>query len=271
MKFNPMYRIEYGYFVKQRFEGTLKFVEATGLESKQISSYRSNTGTQLQYNVMKTTDEVVIQELLNSIDPKTTINYEFTIENGVLLELIEDIYDNTKKFTLITHLNTIKQNIFLRHIFKMFGTYLAVFIKDHDYALTSQEYILNEFKDILEAHSNYTTTCGDYTFIRGKSPSDYYDLAIEGDFDRNTRNELDQRKGITLFIYMDDVNKKEPLDDNFTVNDETVKRFAEINSSQAHLCNYVVSSLRKAGKEFDLLYDYTIDYLEESQKPAPQK
>ncbi|MCK2000479.1 hypothetical protein MZM54_03610 [[Brevibacterium] frigoritolerans] len=261
MNFKPWYQIEYGYFAKQRFEGNMKAVEVFEFDTKTNRVYNGKNGTQFEDTIFRTSDKEVIKQVLSDINPTVAIDYQFNIENGILTERIDIVNDISKQYTLRSNLNVINQSIFLRHIFKMFGTYLTVFIKDHKYSVTGQEYILNEFRKVLEKHSFYTTGCGNYTFVRSQSKTEDFFLGIDAAFERNTANEMDQRKGITLFIYMDDAYKQSPLDNNFIVNEETAKLFANINNQEASICNGVLTSLQKAGIQYDLVYNYTQDYL----------
>lgn len=258
MKFNSWYRIEYGYFAKERFEGVLKEVEYRNLETKQSKVYQGSKGTKFEDTITKTNDKDVILSILDGICSKDIIDYRFTIENGVLYETIDVINDTKKHYTLTSYLNKRTQTIFLQDIFKMFGTYLALYITDHNDAINGQEYILNEFKELIEKNTSYTTSCGDYTIIKGKDKAvgnETY-LGIDAEFERNTFNELDDRKGITLIIYMDDITK-DPSEDNFIVNERTVTQFT-IENEQTNICNSVLTALQTSDITFDLLYDGTV-------------
>ena len=261
MKFNSCYRIEYGFFFKERFMGKLKKVEPSILSQEKLVVEGAVVST-----VYKTehTDAEAIQSILKDIEDNEVISYSFKISNGILLEYISRGIPNKPNLILKTRLDVFKQQLFLQNIFKFFGVYLSIFIKDHKNYITGQEYVLTELRQILEDNQNpFRLSCGDYAFISSNSlshTSDY--LGIEADYERVTANDLDERKGITLVMYRDDETKQAEYDDNFVVNEETYKRFAHISEAEVVMMKSVMSSLKAAQKDFDILYNFTLDYPE---------
>ncbi|RRJ54926.1 hypothetical protein EHV15_35740 [Paenibacillus oralis] len=251
MKFNAWYRMSYGYFLKIRFEGILNAIIPLELETEEwgISGDEVKTTRFSKRNT--------IQDFIRCTPVDEVISYSFELNNGVLRERIAfhgSIHRPIVNIKCI--LSPLLEDVYLRNIFKSFGVYLAVFIKEHHFALTGQEYILSEYKQRLERHSAYTISCGDYTFVhsRSKSFSEDY-LGIEAELDQNPSIAMDSRKGITLVLYRDMAEK-----DSFTVDEQTVKLFGSLKKNDAQLCNWALVPLLKENTTFDLLYSFTSDY-----------
>ncbi len=260
MKFKSWYRIEWGFFFKERFEGNLKQIQPSTImteTSKMINN-------KLSYERIERNDQEYAMEVLSTIDKKEIVSYSFNIENGVLTEKIELSYArNLIRYYLKTSLNAIRQKLFLDNIFKYFGVYSCFFIKEHKLNhITSQDYILDELKEFLSKEP-IEVTCGDYTIIYDRfSENDKEYLGIDAEYEGNFANQLDNRKGITLYVYRDDNSKKSHKDNNFVVNEETFKRFATISKGETRVISYLLKSLLQANVDFDLLYNFTTDYPE---------
>ncbi|MGV2887577.1 hypothetical protein [Paenibacillus taichungensis] len=254
MKFNAWYRINYGFFMKIRFQGVLKSITPTALETEDWGA-NGDIVTTTRYSINE-----MIHDYFSSIPADEIVSYSFEINNGILRERlsfngsIRRPYVNVKSI-----LNPLTQDVFLRNIFKSFGVYLAVYIKEHQFALTGQEYILNEYQMMLEKHTPYTTGCGDYSFIHDRSKASTEDfLGAEADLEQNPSIALDSRKGITLVLYRNLIEK-----DHFIVDEHTVDTFDSLTNNDARLCNWALVPLLKENIPYDLLYSFTSDYPEQ--------
>lgn len=253
MKFNAWYRMKYNFFLKSRFEGILSPIIPLSIETE---DWGSSGGTIIITQYSKAN---AIQDVIRGIPADEIVSYSFELNDGVLLERLS-FHGSIRRPSIIMKsvLNPLSQDLFLRHIFKFFGVYLAVFIKCHQFALTGQEYILNEYKDMLEKHSSYTTGCGDYTFLRNQSEDSLKDwMGVEAELEQNTSIALDTRKGITLVLYRDLKDK-----DQFIVDEQSVNAFGNLSKNDVQLCSWAMVPLQKENVPYDLLYSFMSDYPE---------
>jgi len=258
MNIRPMYPINYYYFFKKRFTDEMNCISPSLLEVIRSEIDTSSSSTKFNDFVTEYSDRKEIVKELSIINSNETVYYTFKLENGVLTEEMTCTSELHKRIRLTTLLNKEEQRMFLVNTFETFGIYLTVHINQHsNNVINGQHYILSEFNQLLAEYSPYSTHCGDYTFIQNDSACTNDYLGIEAILAHNTRNELDNNKSITLFLYQDNMPKVNS--NNLNVTADSVKYFSSYTQEQINICNAVLHSLDRVNIEYDLIYSFFED------------
>lgn len=254
MNIRPLHPINYNYFFEKRFTSNMKRISPSHIEVIRSERDMSSFSTKFNDFVTGYSEQKEIANELSLINSDEIVNYAFNLENDILTEEITCTRELHKKIRLTTLLDKKEQRLFLKNAFKTFGVYLTVHINQYNNNFVNgQHYILSELKQLLAEHSSYSTHCGYTTYIQNESsPTNDY-LGIEAILTSNTKNELDNNKGITLFLYQDNMPKVNFNNPCVTVNNS--KYFSNYTQEQINICEAVLSSLNKANINYDLIYN----------------
>ncbi|WP_456364276.1 hypothetical protein [Priestia aryabhattai] len=254
MNIKPLYPINYNYFFEKRFTNNVKCISPSQLEVIRSERDMSSFSTKFIDFVTVYSEQKEIANELSLINADEIVYYAFNLENDVLTEEITCTSELHKKIRLTTLLNKEEQQMFIKNTFETFGIYLTVHINQHsNNIINGHHYILSEFKQLIAEHSSYSTHCVDYTFIQNVSTCTNDYLGIEAILAHNTQNELDNNKGITLFLYQDNMPKV--IFDNCRLTADSVKYFSNYTQEQINICEAVLTSLNNANINYDLIYN----------------